>query len=148
MKKKLVTIGLVVTVIIGLAVFGSSGSSLVKEKVVFHVTLANPQLYNDGKYTKSFEINQGQYFFRFVPNGDSPKTLTISLIGDDFNYLEKFELIGTLHNTGISEYYTWDYDGQKIITISKNQEIEISINPNGNLMGPVSVDLVLEKEMA
>lgn len=145
MKNKLVGIGvIVIAVIIGLVIYGASGSDLVKKKVAFHVTLADPELYKGGTYIERFDIIEGQYSFRFVPNGDSPKTLSISIIGDGLNFVEDFELVGTPHNTGISEYYTWDYNGQKSIIILKNQEVEISINPNGDLMGPVSVDLILE----
>ncbi|MBA4438136.1 MAG: hypothetical protein H2B06_04765, partial [Nitrosopumilaceae archaeon] len=47
-----------------------------------------------------------------------------------------------LHQTGISEYYTWEYLGQKEITVSENQQLIIIINPNGNVMGSVSVDIL------
>ncbi len=42
----------------------------------------------------------------------------------------------------MSEYYTWDYDGQKAISILVQQVIAIEINPNGNELGPVSVDII------
>jgi L-arabinose isomerase len=64
--------------------------------------------------------------------------------GDSFNFSEDFKLIGTPHQTGISEYFTWDYDGERNILISEMQEISIVINPNGKILGSVSVD-ILEK---
>ncbi len=142
MKQKLLGVGLVVAVLIIGLIFLDSSDSMLKEEVAFHITLADPELYSNGVYQSSLDINEGQYFFRFVPNGDSPKILSISVVGKDLNFSEDFELIGTPHDTGISEYYTWDYDGQKTIVVSEKQDIEISINPNGDLIGPVSVDLV------
>jgi hypothetical protein len=87
-------------------------------------------------------LNEGNYSFRFVPNGDSPQILSISLQGEDFDFEEDFKLNGTLHETGISEYYTWDYNGEKSISVASFQEIFIQIHPNGNVMGSVSVYLI------
>ena len=39
---------------------------------IFHVTLADPAMYQNGVFTDSFEIQEGSYYFAFVPNGDSP----------------------------------------------------------------------------
>ena len=39
-------------------------------------------------------------------------------------------------------YYTWEYDGEETIVISEMQEISITINPNENVMGSVSVDIL------
>ena len=110
--------------------------------IVFHATLADPDLYTNGVYTDTFTINRGEYSFRFVPNGSSPKILSITLNGDNFDFSEDFKLESTSHQTGVSEYFTWEYDGQKIIVISEMQEISIIINPNGNVMGSVSVDIL------
>ena len=46
------------------------------------------------------------------------------------------------HQTGISEYFTWDYDGQKKIINSETQKVSITINPNGQTLGSVSVDIL------
>ncbi|MFB5624895.1 MAG: hypothetical protein ACE5RP_08300, partial [Nitrosopumilus sp.] len=111
-------------------------------QIFFHVTLADPDQYNEGVYSSKFELDKGNYSFRFVPNGDSPQILSIELKGEEFRFKEDFKLNGTLHETGISEYYTWDYDGKKIINVPSPQEIFIQINPNGNVMGSVSVDII------
>ncbi len=55
-------------------------------------------------------------------------------------------LESTLQQTGTSEYFTWEYNGQKTIWIAEMQEISIIINPNGNVMGSVSVDILENKE--
>ena len=135
---------LAITILIIVIIFIGSLSNLSDKKIdsAFHVTLADPKLYENGVYSSKFVIENGEYTFRFVPNGDSPHTLTISLKGDNFEFYENFMLNGTLHETGISEYYTWDYDGQKIILIPTLKEISIQINPNGNVKGSVSVDII------
>ena len=108
--------------------------------LAYHITLADPKLYKNGIFTDNFKIQKGTYQFGFVPNGDSPQKLSISLKGN-FSFSEDFILQGTLHNTGISSYYTWDYLGNKVIEVPQYQEIQISINPHGDVLGSVSVDL-------
>jgi len=110
--------------------------------MAYHITLADPKLYKNGIFVDSFKIQNGTYQFRFVPNGDSPQELSISLKGNNFSYNEDFVLQGTIHNTGISNYYTWDYQGHKATEIPKDQEIQILINPHGSVLGSVSVDLM------
>ena len=140
MNKKIIIIPIVA--IIGIFAVMSLDSSEKDDGVVFHVTLADPQLYENGIYSDSFLISEGEYHFRFVPNGSSPETLSISLNGVELDFSEDFKLENTLHQTGISEYYTWEYLGQKEITVSENQRVIIIINPNGNVMGSVSVDIL------
>lgn len=122
---------------------------------IFHVTLADPQLYNDnGVFSADFTLEpkgKKQYQFRFTPNGDSPKTLSITIESKDKAitlFKEDFKLKGTLHNTGISEYHTWEYLGEKVLPVDDMQLpqiVQITINPNGNLLGPVSVSLIVEE---
>ena len=106
---------------------------------VYHKLLADPEIYDDGKFSETFQIPAGNYKFKFIPNGDSPEILSISLNGDEFSFSEDFTLEGTPHKSAISEYYTWDYLGQKEIQIMKGQTLEITINPNGNTVGTLSV---------
>ncbi len=123
-------------------IISSSDPSEKNGNLVFHVTLADPSLYTNGAYTDTFTINNGEYSFRFVPNGSSPKILSITLSGEKFDFSQDFRLESTSHQTGTSEYFTWEYVGQKIILISEMQEISIIINPNGNVVGSVSVDIL------
>jgi hypothetical protein len=109
---------------------------------VFHVTLADPVMYENGVFTDSFEIEGGSYQFGFVPNGDSPQTLTISLSGPNHYSSEKFVLNSEFHETGISQYYTWSYIGDKESTIEiSSQQVQITINPHEDYNGSVSVFL-------
>ena len=141
MNKKILIIPIAVLSGIFLINFGSN-QTLNENNIVFHVTLADPSLYSDGVYSNSFFINEGHYSFRFVPNGSSPEVLSIKLNGENFDFSEDFILEGTSHQTGISEYFTWKYVGEENILISEKQEILILINPNGNTMGSVSVDIL------
>ena len=140
MNKKIIIIlvGLIL-VVLGLS-FNQNDNK--DSKVVFHATLADSNLYKNGIYSDEFDVNEGNYIFKFVPNGDSPQLLTILLKGENYDFSENFKLKGTLHQTGISEYYTWDYEGQKEFAIASQQKIIIEINPNGNEMGSVSVDIL------
>ena len=141
MNKKIIIIPIVVILTIVLVSFSSNETS-EKNNISFHITLADPNLYVNDVYTEKFTLEKGEYLFRFVPNGSSPKILSIALNGDTFDYSEDFKLIGTPHQTGISEYFTWDYDGQKNIFISEMQEFSITINPNRETLGSVSVDIL------
>ncbi len=129
-------------IIVIFVVIFSLDTSEKNSNVVFHVTLADPELYTNGAYTDTFTIDKGEYSFRFVPNGSSPEILSIILSGKNFGFSEDFKLESTSHQTGTSEYFTWKYDGEKVVLISEMQEISIIINPNGNVIGSVSVDIL------
>ena len=144
MKKK--SIGILI--ILGVVILGVSLSMGFEEKednVVFHITLADPELYTNGIYTNNFTIESGTYFFRFVPNGSSPEILSIKLSGQNYSFIENFNLKGIPHESETSKYFTWEYQGEKNVTIDSMQEITIVINSNGNVMGSVSVDIIKKK---
>ena len=144
MNKKIVI--MVIIPILGFVAFDwITGFSDQNEKInedIFHITLADPELYANGVYTDKFLIEPGTYFFRFVPNGSSPEILSIKLIGQNYAFEENFELVGIPHESETAKYFTWKYDGNEKIIIDSSQEISISINPNGNVKGSVSVDLI------
>ena len=106
---------------------------------IFHVRLADPNLYKDGIFSDTFTIKNGTYKFGFFPNGDSPKILTVTLKGDSFSFSQDFKLNGTIQEPGT--YYTWKYLGQNKVQIPDDQNMQIVINPHGNTLGPVSVFL-------
>ena len=139
--KKIIYVVAIVLAAIGLGLSLSLEPSYKKD-VTYHVTLADPKLYTDEIFTDSFAIQKGTYQFGFVPNGDSPETLSIILKGTSFSFAEDFQLNGTSHDTGISTYYTWEYLGKKEIQVMDDQRLQIVINPYGNLLGSVSVDLI------
>jgi hypothetical protein len=105
---------------------------------IFHVRLADPKMYKDGIFSDVFFVKNGTYKFRFVPNGDSPQVLTVTLKGNSFSFSEDFKLEGTLQEPG---NYTWKYLGQDKIQIPDEQNIHITVNPHGDVLGAVSVYL-------
>lgn len=127
----------VIVVAIFLASLGTGDDS----DVLFQVTLADSAQYSAGVYMGEFTAPPGKYLLRFVPNGDSPQYLTITISSSAFSFTEQFKLHGTIHDTGISEYYTWEYIGNSQVDIPSEQQVRITINPHGNIMGPVSVSL-------
>ncbi len=144
MNKKSIGI-LIILIVIILGVSISMNSEEKDDNVVFHITLADPELYTNGVYTDKFSIDPGTYFFRFVPNGSSPEILSIKLSGQNYNFIENFNLKGIPHESETSKYFTWEYEGVKNITIDSMEEITIIINPNGNVMGSVSIDIIKKK---
>ena len=144
MNKKIVI--MVIIPILGFVAFdwitGFSDQNEIINEDIFHITLADPELYANGVYTDEFLIEPGTYFFRFVPNGSSPEILSIKLIGQNYTFEENFELVGITHESQTAKYFTWKYVGNEKIIIDSSQEISISIDPNGNVKGSVSVDLI------
>ena len=144
MNKKSIGI-LIILIVTILGVSISMNSEEKDDNVVFHITLADPELYTNGIYTSNFTIESGTYFFRFVPNGSSPEILSIKLSGQNYSFIENFNLKGIPHESETSKYFTWKYEGMKNITIDSMEEITIAINPNGNVMGSVSIDIIKKK---
>ena len=144
MNKKSIGI-LIILIVIILGVSISMNSEEKDDNVIFHITLADPELYTNGIYTSNFTIESGSYFFRFVPNGSSPEILSIKLSGQNYSFIENFNLKGIPHESETSKYFTWEYEGVKNITINSMEEVTITINPNGNVMGSVSIDIIKKK---
>ena len=107
------------------------------------------------------ELEGGTYKIGFVPMGDSPAKIELTIKGkwtESYRlepswgtiFSEEFVLKKSLVDTGISKYYTWEYIGQKYVQIpelegeipSSDEAIyEITINRSGNLEGSVSISL-------
>lgn len=130
----------VIAVAVLLIFLGVSGGN--DDGTLFHVTLADSAQYSEGVYTDEFVLPPGEHILRFVPNGDSPQYLTITVSGSALMFEEQFKLNGIIHDTGISEYYTWEYIGDSQVVVPSEQQVRITINPHGNTMGPVSVTLI------
>ena len=114
---------------------------------VWSTRIAGPEFDDifDHKYSPITLEGKVPYEFDFVPMGDSPERLKIS-VGNVFS--EMFILEGTLVDTGISEYYTWDYTGNKNFEISHEQcpnqktcNYDIVVERYGNLKGSVTISL-------
>ncbi len=158
MSKKPIIGGIILAVIVGIIFVGAQINPDNPENinVVFHVTLADPALYDEkGLYNDFFILEKGVYEFRFVPNGDSPTTLSIELwtikVGNEKwrHFSEDFELQGTLVEDELSSWYVWDYLGEKRIIFDESYTMEIVIDPNRTMKTecfrwcyPVSIDLI------
>nr|AIF15871.1 hypothetical protein [uncultured marine thaumarchaeote KM3_71_H03] len=160
MSKKPIIGGVILAAIIGVVFVGAqiNPDNPENTNVVFHVTLADPALYDEnGFYVDYFSLEEGRYEFRFVPNGDSPNKLSIELWAIEAgkekwrHFSEDFELRGHLVEDGLSSWYIWDYLGEKRISFDESYTMEIVINPNRNYDGltecfrwcyPVSIDLI------
>ena len=143
-KSSLALVGLA-AVVITVVVLSSPKDNVQDSDYTYHVNLSESKYGEFGVYEELFEIGDVDcqrfcdYNFRFVPNGDSPQTLSVSISGYNTSFSEDFQLVGTLVETDISQYYTWDYDGQKIFQVSGLEKIKIVIDPHGNTKGTVSV---------
>ena len=167
-------LGIVLAVIIGIVGFGLiieeyvDSQKPIKNTTVFHVTLADPALYDcnmrlplfpsDCKYTETVFLEEGMYEFRFVPNGDSPQKLEVRLDpAGKIGFSQKYVLVGNLVEGGMSSWYTWEYQIDPVdaywadkrtcescVSINKWKagQAKITINPMGNVNGPVSIELV------
>ena len=150
-SKKPIIGGIILAVIVGIIFVGSQINPDNPENInfVFHVTLADPALYDEkGLYNDFFILEKGVYEFRFVPNGDSPTKLSIELWAIEAGkekrstFAEDFQLQGSLVEDEFSSWYIWDYLGEKRIIFDESYTMEIVISPNRNLVGPVSIDLI------
>jgi hypothetical protein len=152
-SKKPVIGGIILAAIIGVIFVGAEinpdnpENEKDSDSEVWNTRIAGPEfddIFNH-KYSPITLERKVPYEFDFVPMGDSPERLKIS-VGDVFS--EMFILEGTLVDTGISEYYTWDYIGNKNFEISYQQcpnqktcNYDIIVERYGNLKGSVTISL-------
>ena len=154
MSKKPIIGGIILAAIIGMIFVGAqiNPDNPENEKSpnseVWSTRIAGPEFDDIFKHRYSSITLERKvpYKFDFVPMGDSPERLKIS-VGSVFS--EMFILEGTLVDTGISKYYTWDYIGNKDFEISYDQcpnqktcNYDITVERYGNLKGSVSISLL------
>jgi hypothetical protein len=122
----------------------SDMNSKKSTNVVYLARLADPSVYNnDGLFTESFFIHAGSYHLRFVPSGDSPRMLSITISNDkEILFVEDFRLESTEQGNESARYFTWDYTGMNELEILEDQMINIEIDPHGNIIGPVTVEII------
>ena len=153
MSKKPIIGGIILAAIIGVVFVGAeiNPDNPENEKSpnseVWNTRIAGPEYadISNHRYAPITLERKIPYEFDFVPMGDSPERLKIS-VGNVFS--EMFILEGTLVDTGISEYYTWDYTGNKSFEISPKQcpnqktcNYDIIVERHGNLKGSVTISL-------
>ena len=159
MSKKPIIGGIILAAIIGVVFVGvqinpdNPENEKDSNSEVWSTRIAGPAFDNtwNHKYSPITLDRKVPYEFDFVPMGDSPERLKISVVwsGQGVHvFSEMFILEGTLVDTGISEYYTWDYTGNKNFEISYEQcpnqktcNYDITVERYGNLKGSVTISL-------
>ena len=158
-RKKSIIGGIILASIIGLVAAGAQINPEYTEdekrpnSEVWSKRIAGPE-FADISIHKSSPVTlerNVQYKFEFVPMGDSPEQLKISVVwsGQGMEvFSELFVLDKTLVDTGISKYYTWEYIGKENVVISNQQcpnqktcNYDITVERFGNLEGSVSISL-------
>ena len=158
-RKKPIVGGIILAAIIGLVATGAQINPEYTEdekrpnSEVWSKRIAGPE-FADISIHKSSPVTlerNVQYKFEFVPMGDSPEQLKISVVwsGQGMEvFSELFVLEKTLVDTGISKYYTWEYIGKENVVISNQQcpnqktcNYDITVERFGNLEGSVSISL-------
>ena len=161
MGKKPIIGGIILAVIIGVVFVGAEinpdNPDNTESGEVWSIRMASPE-WDDRPILRASlpNLEEGTYKLGFVPMGDSPKKIRIDIkvrsAGSDFAgtgwgslFSEKFILKGTLVDTGVSKYYTWEYVGDKYVYIpevEREADYEITISRSGNLKGSVSIQLI------
>ena len=159
MNKKPIIGGIILVTIIGVVYAGAQinpdnpENEENQKSEVWSTRIAGPEFDDvfNHRYSPITLERKVPYKFDFVPMGDSPERLKIS-VGEKGSGVEVFSemlnLEGTLVDTGISEYYTWDYTGNKNFEISYQQcpnqktcNYDITVERYGNLKGSVTISL-------
>ena len=159
MNKKPIIGGIILVAILGMVAVGAQINPEYTEdekrpnSEVWSKRIAGPE-FADISIHKSSPITlerNVQYKFEFVPMGDSPEQLKISVVWSGQGvevFSEMFVLEKTLVDTGISKYYTWEYVGKENVVISNQQcpnqktcNYDITVERFGNLEGSVSISL-------
>ena len=159
MNKKPIIGGVILAAIIGVVFVGAQinpdnpENEKSQNSEVWSTRMAGPEFDNisNHRYEPITLERKVPYEFDFVAMGDSPKWLEISVVWSGQGvqvFSEMFILDGTLVDTGISEYYTWDYTGNKNFEISFDQcpnqktcNYDITVERYGNLKGSVTISL-------
>ena len=171
MNKTVIAGGIVAAAIIVSITYGAvanPGGDPIKEEPsseVWNFRFSGQEFHNISSHGfDGISLETGNtYQFKFVPMGDSPEQLRISLIwpgGQNHKTVEVYSEIlylkKTLVDTGISKYYTWEYVGDKFFQISDKEcfdasgnsilkrqmcYYELNVERIGNLMGSVSIGI-------
>ena len=172
MNKTLIPVG-IAAVVVGISIaYGASmnpgGEPEEKEpsSEVWNFRFSGQEFHNISSHGfDGISLETGNtYQFKFVPMGDSPEQLRISLVWPGGHYAKAVEVYSetlylkkTLVDTGISKYYTWNYIGDEFFQISDKEcydapnsgtilkrdscYYDLNVERIGNLMGSVSISI-------
>tara|TARA_B110000014_G_C19727881_1_gene380226 strand:+ start:67 stop:564 length:498 start_codon:yes stop_codon:yes gene_type:complete len=159
MNKMAIVGGIVLTLIVISMAYGASmnpGGNEEKraDSEIWNFRFSGPEFHDINSHQFSnIPLEQNvPYKFEFVPMGDSPERVRVTIGGGEHGiqiFSEEFILKRELVDTGISKYYTWDYSGDKYFEVSnqqcKNQNVcnyDLNVQRFGNLKGSVSISLI------
>tara|TARA_B100000686_G_scaffold311597_1_gene355415 strand:- start:351 stop:821 length:471 start_codon:yes stop_codon:yes gene_type:complete len=147
-KKSAVILGIAVAVVAISIAYGAianpGGEEKTPEKQVWDIRISGSEFHDLQVFgSKIGTLGIGTYEFGFVPMGDSPQFLRLTISNENAIqvFSEEFTLEQSLVDTGVSKYYTWDYLGNEFVSISERGDYEITIEREGNLKGSVSISL-------
>ena len=149
MNKTLIPVGIAAVVVAISIAYGAIANpggdeEITPNSLVWNMRISGDEFHDLAVFGSEIgNLGIGMYEFGFVPMGDSPQVLRLTISNDRGNqvFSEEFVLEKSLVDTGISKYYTWDYLGNEFAPISKEGNYEITIEREGNLKGSVSISL-------
>ena len=157
-KKSAIVVGIAAAVVAVSIAYGTQMDTGFKtekkaDDIVWHVSMSGMDDYEiHANWAGVGYLEKGYYKIGFVPMGDSPNKIRI-IIGERDGGVyqgqgmgrvldEVYILDRDLVDTGISKYYTWEYNGDKSMLIPKGGSFfDVKVIPEGNLQGSVSISL-------
>ena len=157
MNKTLIPVGIAAVVVAISIAYGTQMDTGFKtekkaDDVVWQVSMSGVEDYEAFENVGIGYLEKGYYKIGFVPMGDSPSKIRIIIQerGDDVYQNqgigrvldETYILDRDLVDTGISKYYTWEYNGDKSLFIPKGGSFfDIHMRYQGSVEGSVSISL-------
>ena len=156
-KKSAIVLGIAVAVVAVSIAYGTQMDTGFKSEkkaddIVWQVRMSGMDDYEiHANWAGIGYLEKGYYKIGFVPMGDSPNKIRI-IIGEQGGIYETqgigkvldelYILDRDLVDTGISKYYTWEYNGDNSVFIPKGGSyFDVVVIPEGNLEGSVSISL-------
>ena len=156
-KKSAIVLGIAVAVVAVSIAYGTQMDTGFKSEkkaddIVWQVRMSGMDDYEAFAIGGIGYLEKGYYKIGFVPMGDSPSKIRIIIFERDTGVYqgqgigrvlnETYILDRDLVDTGISKYYTWEYNGDKSFFIPKGGSFfDIHMRYEGNLEGSVSISL-------
>ena len=156
-KKSAIVVGIAAAAVVVSIAYGTQMDTGFKtetkaDDVVWQVRMSGIEDYEALAKGEIGYLEKGYYSVGFVPMGDSPSKIRIVILerGDGIYQSqglgrvldETYILDRDLVDTGISKYYTWEYNGDKSFYIPKGGSFfDIHMAYEGSVEGSVSISI-------
>ena len=147
-KKAIIVVGIAIAAVAITMAYGAianpGGNEEITNSAVWNIRISGPEFQDLPTIGSEIGVlGKGTYEIGFIPMGDSPEILNLTIISENGYeiFAQEFYLERSLVDTGISKYYTWEYIGEAFFTVSERDGYEIVINREGNLKGSVSISI-------